>query len=125
MYGYFKWQYERMLAILGLLFLLLRDFSLSFKVSLREVSISRDFLHLPQTGFSPSLVLLHPHSRFVVVCPFSGALLESIPIPGLVIAVLPSDEHVRVISVVFSAIRSLIVFSTSTSSAITSFRTFS
>jgi hypothetical protein len=71
-------------------------FFLSFKVS-----ISRNFLLLLQTGFSPSLVLLHPHSRFVVVCPFSGALLDSIPIPGFVIGVLPFDEHVRLISVVF------------------------
>jgi hypothetical protein len=66
-----------------------------------KVSISFDFLHLPQTGFSPTLVLLHPHSRFVVVCPFSGALLDSIPIPGFLICVLLFDEHIRVISVVF------------------------
>jgi hypothetical protein len=118
-YGCFKWQ------VLVILFLLLRDFSLALKVSLSEVSFSRDFLHLLQTGFSPSLVLLHPHSRFVVVCPFSGALLDSIPMPGVVIGVLPFDEHFRTISVVFSAIRFLLFVSTSTSFLITSFRTLS
>jgi hypothetical protein len=41
-----------------------------------QVSISHDFLNLPQIGFAPSLIPLARHFRFIVVGPLSGTLLD-------------------------------------------------
>jgi hypothetical protein len=35
------------------------------------------FLHLPQARLAPSSIPTHPHFRFFMVCPFSGALRGS------------------------------------------------
>jgi hypothetical protein len=45
---------------------------LSFDGSSYQVSVSRDFPHLPQAGLAPSLVPLHHLSRFFMVCPFTA-----------------------------------------------------
>jgi hypothetical protein len=46
------------------------SYFLSFKHSSWQVSISQDFLRLPQTNLAPSTVPLYLHSRYVLLCPF-------------------------------------------------------
>jgi hypothetical protein len=46
-----------------------------FQNFFHQVPISHNYLHLPLTGLRPSLVLLHHHFNFVMVCPFCSTLL--------------------------------------------------
>lgn len=50
-------------------------------------------VHFPQIRFISSLVPLHYHSRLDSACPFSDAMLDSVPVPNVVISNLPFHKH--------------------------------